>query len=89
MIASADPVTPRWPEAMSVTTAARYAELSPRMVRKLLTHRADPLPSFTLGRARRIRRSDLDAYFAKKLTSAVPPHQVAPELRNRAGRSLV
>ena len=76
-----------WPAAMTVETAARYTELSPRTIQKLLAQRA--LASFTIGRSRRIRRCNLDAFFSRRLASVSEPERAAVELRNRTGRSLV
>ncbi len=71
-----------WPEFMSVATAARYADLSPSMVRKLLADPADPLPSLLLGRARRIPRAALDAYLARRLGAAASVDVVLAEIRS-------
>ncbi len=52
-----------WPAFMSVETAARYTDLSPSMIRKLL-HQG--LPSIRIGRAVRIRMQDLDAWLTRQ-----------------------
>ena len=52
-----------WPAFMSVETAARYTDLSPSMVRKLMRQ---GLPSIRIGRAVRIRIQDLDAWLTRQ-----------------------
>ena len=87
MMAPVDTAASCWPEAMCVATAARYTELSPRTIQKLLAQRA--LPSFTIGRSRRIRRVDLDVLFSQRLGAVSQPELAAAEFRNRRGRSVI
>ncbi len=48
---------------LSVKTAARYTDLSPSMIRKLLRQ---GLPSIRIGRAVRIRIHDLDVWLTRQ-----------------------
>ncbi len=75
----------RWPEFMTVPTAARYLDISEASIRKLV--RLENLPMVVVvGRARRIPRAALDECLEKKLPAA--PEQVVPGLRvSRSGRS--
>ena len=79
-------VAAAWPEWLSIPLAARYSSLSERTVGKLLRDPINPLPSALIGRSRRIRRADLDAFFSRRLAAVSEPKQ---ELRNRMGRSLL
>jgi len=80
-------MTERWPEFMTVPTAAAYIDGSESLVRKLIKEQG--LPTVLLGgRARRIPRQALDAYLEKKMAGPVTAAQVVPGLRvSRSGRS--
>jgi hypothetical protein len=80
--------TPAEPaEYMSIATAARYADISPGMVRKLLADPLDPLPSFLLGRSRRISRASMDSYMARRMVRPVSVDALLVKLRSRRGRA--
>ena len=72
---------PTWPEFLSISTAARYLDCSEGFVRKLLADPLDPLPSLTLGRARRIPRAALDMYLARQMAGAPSVDDLIAELR--------
>lgn len=52
----------RWPDWMSVETAARYLDVSPERVRKLVARREIPFSQEAKGCRVFLRRSDLDAW---------------------------
>jgi len=78
-----------WPEWLSIPLAARYSSLCERTIGKLLRDPINPLPSVLIGRSRRIRRADLDAFFSRRLAAVSQPESAGGELRNRMGRSLL
>jgi excisionase family DNA binding protein len=61
-----------WPEVMKVATAARYADCSASIIRKLIRDPVDPLPCLKLGADIRIARAALDAYLARRMGAAPP-----------------
>ena len=78
-----------WPEWLSIALAARYASLCERTISKLLRDPINPLPSVLIGRSRRIRRIDLDAFLSRRLAAVDEPKPANTGFRNRTGRSLV
>jgi excisionase family DNA binding protein len=82
--ASAPPATtpPEEREYLSIATAAQYLDCSEGLIRKLLTG-PDPIPSVTLGRARRIPRAALDTWIARRMAAPVGVDDVLAELRGR------
>jgi excisionase family DNA binding protein len=76
---------PGWPEFLSISSAARYLDCSEGFVRKLLSA-PDPLPSLTIGRARRIPRAALDAYLARQMAGAPSVDALLAELRSSRSR---
>ncbi len=77
--------TPTWPEFLSISTAALYLDCSEGFIRKLLAA-PDPLPSLTLGRARRIPRTALDAYLARRGAPGADVDTLLAELRSSRSR---
>jgi excisionase family DNA binding protein len=69
-------------EYLSIATAAQYLDCSKGLIRKLLAA-PDPLPSVTLGRARRIPRVALDAWVARRMVAPPGVDDVLAELRGR------
>jgi excisionase family DNA binding protein len=75
--------TPAEPtEYLSIAAAAQYLGCSKGLVRKLLTA-PDPMPSVTLGRARRIPRAALDTWVARRMVAPPGVDDVLAELRGR------
>ena len=73
--------TPAEPaEYLSVATAAQYLDCSEGLIRKLLAA-PDPLPSVTLGRARRIPRVALDAWVVRRLAAPAGVDDVLEQIR--------
>jgi excisionase family DNA binding protein len=77
---------PAWPEFLSIATAALYLDCSEGFVRKLLADPLDPIPSITLGRARRIPRVALDTYLAKQMAVAPSFDAILAEVRSSRSR---
>ena len=69
-------------EYLSIASAARYLDCSKGLIRKLLTG-PDPMPSVTLGRARRIPRVTLDAWMARRMAAPVGVDDVLAAIRAR------
>jgi excisionase family DNA binding protein len=70
-------------EYLSIAAAAQYLGCSKGLIRKLLTG-PDPMPSLTLGRARRIPRVALDAWVVRRMAApAAGVDDVLAELRGR------
>ena len=69
-------------EYLSIATAAQYLDCSEGLIRKLLAA-PDPMPSVTLGRARRIPRAALDAWLARRMVVPAGVDDVLAELRGR------
>jgi excisionase family DNA binding protein len=69
-------------EYLTIAAAARYLDCSEGLIRKLLAA-PDPLPSVTLGRARRIPRVALDAWVARRMVAPPGVDDVLAELRGR------
>jgi excisionase family DNA binding protein len=69
-------------EYLSIAAAAQYLDCSEGLIRKLLTG-PDPMPSVTLGRARRIPRVALDAWMIRRMAAPVGVDDVLAELRGR------
>jgi excisionase family DNA binding protein len=82
--ASAPPATtpPEPAEYLSIAAAAQYLGCSKGLIRKLLAA-PDPMPSVTLGRARRIPRAALDAWVARRMVAPAGVDDVLAELRGR------
>ena len=85
--AAAPPATPaKTPpeerEYLSIATAAQYLDCSEGLIRKLLAA-SDPMPSVTLGRARRIPRAALDAWVVRRLAAPAGVDDVLAKLRSR------
>jgi excisionase family DNA binding protein len=80
--ASAPPATtpPEEREYLSIATAAQYLDCSEGLIRKLLTG-PDPMPSVTLGRARRIPRAALDAWVARRMAAPVGVDDMLDQIR--------
>jgi len=86
--AAAPPATPATPaktppeerEYLSIATAAQYLDCSEGLIRKLLAA-SDPMPSVTLGRARRIPRAALDAWLARRMAAPVGVDDVLDQIR--------
>ena len=76
------PVTtpPEEREYLSIATAAQYLDCSEGLIRKLLAA-PDPMPSVTLGRARRIPRAALDAWLARRMAAPVGVDDVLDQIR--------
>src|ERR1700737_526428 len=70
-------------EYLSIAAAAQYLDCSEGLGRKLLAA-PDPLPSVTLGRARRIPRAALDAWLARRMAAPIGVDDVLAELRERS-----
>jgi excisionase family DNA binding protein len=87
-VPSAPPVPPAKAPAeereyLSIAAAAQYLGCSKGLIRKLLTG-PDPMPSVTLGRARRIPRVALDAWVVRRMAApAAGVDDVLAELRGR------
>jgi len=75
----------RWPEWLTIATAAQYLDCSEGLVRKLLTA-PDPIPSVSLGRARRIPRVSLDAFLARRMAGPVAVDDLLEEIRRHRWR---
>lgn len=74
-------------EYLSITRAAQVADVSTRTVRRWIDSGA--LPGYGHGRARRVRRADLDALLAngRKLSPDLSPEEQARlDVRRRRGR---
>ena len=69
-------------EYLSIATAAQYLDCSEGLIRKLLAA-PDPMPSVTLGRARRIPRVALDAWVVRRMAAPVGVDDVLAKLRGR------
>jgi excisionase family DNA binding protein len=69
-------------EYLSIATAAQHLDCSEGLIRKLLTG-PDPMPSVTLGRARRIPRVALDAWMARRMAAPVGVDDVLAAIRAR------
>jgi len=69
-------------EYLSIATAAQYLDCSEGLIRKFLKV-PDPLPSITLGRARRIPRLALDAWIARRMAAPGGVDDVLAALRAR------
>jgi excisionase family DNA binding protein len=69
-------------EYLSIAAAAQYLDCSKGLIRKLLAA-PDPMPSVTLGRARRIPRVALDAWMARRMAAPVGVDDVLAKLRGR------
>jgi excisionase family DNA binding protein len=70
-------------EYLSIAAAAQYLDCSKGLIRKLLMG-PDPMPSVTLGRARRIPRVALDAWVVRRMAApAAGVDDVLAELRGR------
>ncbi len=69
-------------EYLSIATAAQYLDCSEGLIRKFLKA-PDPLPSITLGRARRIPRLALDAWIARRMAAPGGVDDVLAALRAR------
>ena len=67
-------------EYLSIATAAQYLDCSEGLIRKLLVA-SDPMPSVTLGRARRIPRAALDAWLARRMAAPVGVDDVLDQIR--------
>jgi excisionase family DNA binding protein len=82
--ALAPPATtpPEEREYLSIAAAAQYLGCSKGLIRKLLAA-PDPMPSVTLGRARRIPRAALDAWVARRMVAPAGVDDVLAELRGR------
>ena len=80
--ASAPPATtpPEEREYLSIATAAKYLDCSEGLIRKLLAA-PDPMPSVTLGRARRIPRAALDAWMARRMAAPVGVDAMLDQIR--------
>jgi len=74
--------SPEEREYLSIAAAAQYLDCSEGLIRKLLTG-PDPMPSVTLGRARRIPRVALDAWMIRRMAAPVGVDDVLAELRGR------
>jgi excisionase family DNA binding protein len=73
--------TPAEPaEYFTIATAAKYLDCSEGLIRKLLAV-PDPMPSVTLGRARRIPRAALDAWVARRMAAPVGVDDVLDQIR--------
>ena len=57
---------------LTVEEVAERLRLSPRTVDLLLTDAKNPLPSFKIGAARRIRLQDLETYIAQQIAQQTP-----------------
>jgi excisionase family DNA binding protein len=55
----------RWPEWMAIETAARYLDVSPQRLRKLVARRQIPFHQEDRGCRVLFRRSDLDEWMAE------------------------
>ncbi len=76
--------TPAEPaEYLSIATAAQYLDCSKGLIRKLLVATKDPLPSITLGRARRISRAALDAWMVRRMAAPAGVDDVLAAIRAR------
>ena len=69
-------------EYLSIATAAQYLDCSEGLIRKFLKA-PDPLPSITLGRARRIPRFALDAWIVRRMAAPGGVDDVLAALRAR------
>jgi excisionase family DNA binding protein len=69
-------------EYLSIATAAQYVDCSEGLIRKFLKA-PDPLPSITLGRARRIPRLALDAWIARRMAAPGGVDDVLAAIRAR------
>jgi excisionase family DNA binding protein len=80
----AQPVTtpPESAEYLTIAAAARHLGCSKGLIRKLLAA-PDPMPSVTLGRARRIPRVALDAWVVRRMAAPVGVDDVLAKLRGR------
>jgi excisionase family DNA binding protein len=67
-------------EYLSIATAAQYLDCSEGLIRKLLAD-SDPMPSVTLGRARRIHRVALDAWLARRVAAPGGVDDVLEQIR--------
>jgi excisionase family DNA binding protein len=67
-------------EYLTIATAAQYLDCSKGLIRKLLAA-PDPMPSVTLGRARRIPRAALDAWVARRMAAPVGVDDVLDQIR--------
>ncbi len=72
-------------EYLSIAAAAQYLDCSKGLIRKFLKA-PDPLPSITLGRARRIHRITLDAWLARRMAAPAGVDDILVELRTRRAR---
>jgi excisionase family DNA binding protein len=67
-------------EHLTIAAAAKYLDCSEGLIRKLLTG-PDPMPSVTLGRARRIPRAALDAWMARRMAAPVGVDAMLDQIR--------
>jgi excisionase family DNA binding protein len=67
-------------EHLTIAAAAKYLDCSEGLIRKLLAA-PDPMPSVTLGRARRIPRVALDAWMARRMAAPVGVDDVLEQIR--------
>ena len=67
-------------EHLTIAAAAKYLDCSKGLIRKLLAA-PDPMPSVTLGRARRIPRAALDAWMARRMAAPVGVDAMLDQIR--------
>jgi excisionase family DNA binding protein len=70
---------------LSIAAAAQYLDCSEGLIRKLLAA-PDPMPSVTLGRARRIPRVALDAWVVRRMAAPSGVDDLLVELRASRSR---
>jgi excisionase family DNA binding protein len=68
--------TERWPEWMAIDTAARYLDVSPQRLRKLVAQRQIPFHQEDKGCRVLFRRGDLDDWMSTfHIPARTPPRQ--------------
>jgi excisionase family DNA binding protein len=56
----------QWPEAMRISTAALYLDMTPQSVYKLIKENSLPVIKFDDRSDRRVRKTDIDALLERK-----------------------